>query len=263
MQTRVLNVDKYKKRQVSAFDDELAVEDFLEIYVNGAPYAMTMRMPGDDINLVRGYCFTEGLIESNEDIESITHCSDKEERVLVKLKREHRKDSYAKKTREYFSQSSCGMCGKTSLEEVFLNIDPVSKTDIMSPEDILSLQKILESKMILFPRTGCTHAASIFSADKDLLAFAEDVGRHNALDKSIGYVLEQNLLQRSFLGIVSSRLSFEMVQKAGRLGLEIFAGVSAATTMAVQLAKDLNITLIGFLRNDRMNIYTHSERLLI
>ncbi len=127
---------------------------------------------------------------------------------------------------------------------------------------ILGLKDLFEARQTIFPLTGSTHSASVFDVNSNLLAFAEDIGRHNAFDKVIGKLVLEGATQHAFLAIVSSRLSFEMLQKAAVLGLEILAGLSAPTSMAVSMAERLNITLIGFLREDSMSIYSHPERIL-
>jgi len=139
---------------------------------------------------------------------------------------------------------------------------PVERFNCVHLEDVLRLKDLVETKQAVFALTGSTHAAAIFDAGKNLLAFAEDIGRHNAFDKTIGALVRAEKINEAFLAIVSSRLSFEMVQKAGMVGFEILTGISGPTSMAVRMAEDLNITLIGFLRETSMSIYTHPGRIL-
>lgn len=256
---------RFKDSNLIVAENNLAVEELLEIYIDGSPYAITMRLPGDDINLAAGFCFTEGIIESSDDLMSIKYCDavPGERRVLVYLKRKPRAQSGGRKERpEYVSKSSCGLCGKSCADEIYGDIEPVESFHRISPSDILVLKDLFETKQTVFPLTGATHSASIFNCEQRLLAFSEDIGRHNAFDKAIGTLLRQGNMHEAFLAIVSSRLSFEMLQKAGVLGLEILAGISAPTSMAVNMADRLNITLIGFLRGNGMSIYTHPERIL-
>lgn len=258
---------RFKDDRLFAVEYHLAVEEFLEIVIDGIPYAITMRLPGDDINLVTGFCFTEGIIDSFSDVLSIDYCEDipGKQRVLMKLKEQVRnKKSLYRQRNEYISKSSCGLCGKSRGEEICADIEPVQRFNRIRLKDILVLKDIFESGQAIFPLTGSTHSASIFgiAKKKKMMAFAEDIGRHNALDKAIGSLVRADKTDEAFLAIVSSRLSFEMVQKAGMLGLEIFSGLSAPTSMAVQMADRLNITLIGFLRENSMSIYTHPERIL-
>jgi FdhD protein len=266
MQTRDIGIRRYRER-TDAFTelrDELAVEDYLEVFVEGEPYAVTMRLPGRDYDLAAGFCFSEGLIDSCDDILWMRHCDREagENRILVLLADGERlEQSCGNKRRSFLSQSSCGVCGKTDFQEIHLQLEPVRDVSSFRAADLVRVGSDFENRMTVFPKTGCTHAAGIFTPDLRELDRAEDIGRHNALDKAVGACLRSGRLQEAALGIVSSRLSLEMVQKAVRAGLEVLAGVSAATTMAVELAARFNITLIGFLRDGRMNIYTHPHRI--
>lgn len=256
---------RLKDNSLAAAENDLAVEELLEIYIDDCPYAITMRLPGDDINLVTGFCFTEGIIASRDDLLAIRHCESipGERRVLVYLNPNRSNDrSQHAGRRQFLSKSSCGLCGKSQADEIYSDISPVQAFHRVSPGDILTFRQSFEAGQITFQITGSTHAASVFGLRQDLLAFAEDIGRHNALDKAIGALVNEGKTREAYLAIVSSRLSFEMVQKAAVLGVEIFAGLSAPTSLAVEMAERLNITLIGFLREKSMSIYTHSERIL-
>lgn len=242
--------------------DALAWEEPLEIVVDGAPYAVTMRMPGDDAHLVMGFLLTEGVIASRDDIQSMDYCQGAlgERRIFVALRSGR---SQAKpRSKEFLSKSSCGLCGKVSFGDVHTDVPRVASVYTVSRETLLSLKAVIEARQALFQQTGGTHFAAIFDARHELLAFAEDIGRHNALDKAIGAVLAAGARNQACLGIVSSRLSFEMVQKAGVLGLEVLAGLSVATSLAVEMAENLGITLIGQMRANRMNVYTGVERIV-
>jgi FdhD protein len=255
----------YKDNGLFAAEYDLAVEELLEIYIDDSPYAITMRLPGDDINLVTGFCFTEGIIDSRDDLLAIRHCEaiPGEHRVLVDLDRKRSCNTVnLERRREYLSKSSCGLCGKSEADEIYSESPPVKAFHHMFLGDILKFKQSFETRQTIFQLTGSTHSASLFGLRGNLLAFAEDIGRHNAFDKVIGALVNEGKTREAFLAIVSSRLSFEMVQKAGVLGLEILAGLSAPTSMAVEMAGRLNITLIGFLREKSMSIYTHRERIL-
>ncbi len=265
MQTLKHLTSRFKDNGIFAAEYNLAIEELLEIYVDDSPYAVTMRLPGDDINLVTGFCFTEGLISSRDDLVSVEHCSEipGKRRVLVRL--DHgamRSPVDTKNRREYLSTSSCGLCGKNKAEEIYCDVAPIDAFHRISLENILALKALFESRQTIFPLTGSTHAAAVFDSRRNLLASAEDIGRHNAFDKVIGALVNRRETGEAYMAIVSSRLSFEMVQKAGVLGLEILSGLSAPTSMAVDMAEKLNITLIGFLRENSMSIYTHPERIL-
>lgn len=265
MQILKHKTSRVKDNGVHSAECNLAVEELLEIYIDDSPYAITMRLPGDDINLAAGFCFTEGIIESREDLASIRHCEvvPGERRVLVCLNRKTPAFSGGRRERpEYVSRSSCGVCGKSCADEIYGDMKPVDGFHRISAGDIMVLRELFESRQAVFPLTGATHSASIFDFEKRLLAFSEDIGRHNAFDKTIGLLLREGRISQAFLAIVSSRLSFEMVQKAGVLGVEVLAGLSAPTSMAVDVADRLNVTLIGFLRDSGMSIYTHPGRIL-
>jgi FdhD protein len=258
---KTLHIDKISRDQRYGADDELAVEEPLEVAVDGTPYMITMRLPGEDADLVRGWCLTEGLVEDVSGIKDIRPCPDVDNRILVELAAPRHKRNNEEAPQVHVSRSSCGVCGKSSLDGLDIPLDPVPRRLRLATEKLFELKKAFEAKMELFPRTGCIHSAALFSAAGELLAFAEDIGRHNALDKAIGKALLQDGKGRAALALLSSRLSYELVQKGGVLGLEIMAGVSAATSFAASLADDLQMTLIGFLRESRMNIYTHPSRI--
>ena len=256
---------RFKDNALFAAEYNLAVEELLEIYIDDSPYAITMRLPGDDINLVTGFCFTEGIIGSRDDLLSIRHCEaiPGERRVLVYLDPKRSCNTVNLETRRaYLSKSSCGLCGKSQADEIYCESPPVKAFRQMPLGDIIRFKQSFETRQTIFQLTGSTHSASLFGLRRNLLAFAEDIGRHNAFDKVIGALVNEGKTREAFVAIVSSRLSFEMVQKAGVLGLEILAGLSAPTSMAVEMADRLNITLIGFLRENSMSIYTHQERIL-
>ncbi len=255
---------RFKDNALFVAEYNLAVEELLEIYIDDCPYAITMRLPGDDINLVTGFCFTEGIIGSRDDLLAIRHCESipGERRVLVYLKRKKSCNTVnLEKRREYLSKSSCALCGKSEADEIYSESPPVKTFHYMSLRAILRFKQSFETRQTIFQLTGSTHSAALFGLRRNLLAFAEDIGRHNAFDKVIGALVNEGKTREAFLAIVSSRLSFEMVQKAGVLGLEILVGLSAPTSMAVEMAERLNITLIGFLRENSMSIYTHRERI--
>ena len=265
MQTLRHKTSRFKDDSLFAAEYSLAVEELLEIYIDDSPYAVTMRLPGNDLNLVTGFCFTEGIIDSWDDVLSIGHCEaiPGNRRILVRLKigNEARK-FFREKRNPFLSKSSCGVCGKRRAEEVYSSMRPVERFNSIHLKDILRLKDLVETKQAVFALTGSTHAAAIFDAGRNLLALSEDIGRHNAFDKTIGALVRAEKMNEAFLAIVSSRLSFEMVQKAGMVGFEILTGISGPTSMAVRMAEDLNITLIGFLRENSMSIYTHPERIL-
>jgi FdhD protein len=265
MQILKHKTSRFKDNGLLAAEYNLAVEELLEIYIDDCPYAITMRLPGDDINLAAGFCFTEGIIGSRDDLLAIRHCETipGERRVLVYLNPNRSKNMVdPHRRREYLSKSSCGLCGKSEADEIYTESAPVQTFHGIRPNDIFTLKKSFEARQTIFQLTGTTHSASVFGLRQNPLAFAEDIGRHNAFDKAIGTLVNAGKTREAYLAIVSSRLSFEMVQKAAVLGVEILAGLSGPTSMAVEMAASLNITLIGFLRENSMSIYTHPQRIL-
>ncbi len=265
MQTLKHRTSRFKDNHLFPAEYHLAVEELLEIYIADAPYAVIMRLPGDDLNLAAGFCFSEGIIKSRDDLVTIKRCeaNGSKSRVLVHLRQDRPKDNtLPEEWPVYVSHSSSGLCGRSKADEIFRRLDPVATSHRLQLRELLALKSLFETKQTIFQLTGATHSASVFDLDRKMLAFAEDIGRHNAFDKVIGRLVLQGATQDAFLAIVSSRLSFEMVQKAAVLGLEVFCGLSAPTSMAVSMAEQLNITLIGFLRENSMSIYTHPERIL-
>jgi FdhD protein len=265
MQVLRHKTSRFKDNGVFAAEYNLAVEELLEIFIDDWPYAVTMRLPGDDINLAAGFCLTEGIIASRDDLVSIEHCegTSGQNRIIVRLDRNRANQGKClERHAQYVSKSSCGICGRSRAEEIYSELRPMETFRQIHLSEVLGLRDLFETRQAVFHLTGSTHSASIFSRGKELLAFAEDIGRHNALDKAIGALVLQSKMREAFLAIVSSRLSFEMVQKAGVLGIEVLSGLSAPTSMAVTMADQLNITLIGFLRENSMSIYTHPERIL-
>jgi FdhD protein len=234
------------------FEDEVAVEEPLEIRVDGEALAVTMRTPGEDEELALGFLHGEGLIHRahavgpTEDLELNTV------EVQGPLLREPAR-------RRFFTSSSCGVCGKGALEEVAVTALPAPPGPQITRELLAHLPDKLRQPT--FARTGGLHAAGLFTPDGDLVVVREDVGRHNALDKVIGYALRHRMVPlHPHIVCVSGRLSFELVQKAAVAGAPILVGVGAPSSLAIRLADDRGMTLAGFARDDRVNVYTGLER---
>jgi FdhD protein len=244
-------------------DDVVTVEEPLEIFVDDEPFYLTMRMPGEEIPLALGLCFTDGIIDSMEDVSGANYCSDiSRNKINIYLSPKSKKESPMKQRKNRFpTYSSCGICGKDMVESAFIPLGRIGNRVSVDISQILAMQTVLQEKQQVFPLTGGTHAAGIFSAEGELLSLSEDVGRHNALDKAIGKLLFGKNIDKAAIGVLSSRLSFEMVQKAARLGVEILCGASSPTSLAIDLARTSNLTLIGFLREHRGNVYTCPERI--
>lgn len=258
--------------------DVLAVEEPLEIrldYAKGEDriqksISITMRTPGHDWELALGFLFSEGLIRSFSDIEKISHCGPALPHLghsnVVKLSLAGSVElDLVKLERHFYTSSSCGVCGKASIEALrSQSFFPKNEETVsIAPELVISLPEKLRKAQSIFEATGGLHASALFDLNGELLVLREDVGRHNALDKVLGYALMENILplSRSLL-LVSGRLSFELVQKAAMARIPVLLAVGAPSSLAVELAESEGMTLIGFLRGGRYNIYTGAHRLV-
>ena len=237
-------------------DDVVAIEEPLEIRVDGAPLAVTMRTPGDDEELALGFLYGEGLIDGPRPAGLTDDLANNIVEVAGPLIRNPG-------ARSFYTTSSCGVCGKGALEEVAVHAHPLD-TNPARPVIARALAMELPGRLQqpTFDRTGGTHATGLFTASGELLLTREDVGRHNAMDKVIGHALGRGLLPlHGHVLCVSGRLSFELVQKAAVAGAPILIGVGAPSSLAVALADDQGLTLCGFARRGRLNVYTRPERI--
>ncbi len=233
-------------------DDEVAVEEPLEIRVDGTPLAVTMRTPGHDDELALGFLYGEGLIDGPREAGPTADLAVNTVEVAGPLTREP-------SPRSFYTTSSCGVCGKGALEEVAVHSGPLPDGPVVTRALLASLPDRLRQPG--FARTGGLHATGLFDAAGALVAVREDVGRHNAMDKVVGRALLDGLLPlHGHVLCVSGRLSFELVQKACVAGAPILVGVGAPTSLAVRLADDRGLTLCGFARGGRVNLYTRAER---
>ncbi|MFE5477408.1 formate dehydrogenase accessory sulfurtransferase FdhD [Nocardia sp. NPDC056541] len=246
--------------------DTLAVEEPLEIRVDGRSLTVTMRTPGNDIDLVHGFLFGEDIIGSADDIVTARYCAgtDSDGRNTYNVLDLRLRNPVPIHTRNFLTTGACGLCGKTALDEVRTRTrfaiphDSVS----ISTDTLTDLPKQLRAGQKLFEATGGLHAAGLFTTDGTLLALREDIGRHNAVDKVIGWAVRENRVPaHDLVLVVSSRASFELAQKAVMAGIPILAAVSAPSVLAVDLAAESDLTLVGFLRAETMNIYTGEHRL--
>jgi FdhD protein len=261
-------ISRYSNGRLVEKADDLAAEEPLEIRIEGQSIAVMMRTPGHDRELAAGFLVSENIIRSMDDIFEITICgenptgSDETNLASVTLKNPARFDA-KKFSRNLFSSSSCGICGKTSIEAIAKQFPPIDSNFQIPGNLLLELPARLSAAQETFQLTGGLHACALFEKDGALLALREDVGRHNALDKLIGHALLENRLplDRQIL-LLSGRVSFEMVQKALAGGIAIIAAISAPTSLAVEFARTNNQTLIGFLRGNEMNVYAGAERIL-
>ncbi|MFD5180122.1 formate dehydrogenase accessory sulfurtransferase FdhD [Nocardia sp. NPDC058379] len=246
--------------------DTLAVEEPLEIRVDGQSLTVTMRTPGNDIDLVHGFLFGEDIIGSADDIVTARYCAgtDDEGRNTYNVLDLRLRTPVPLHTRNFLTTGACGLCGKSALDEVRTHTRyPIPHDTATVTTDVLSgLPEQLRAGQKLFDATGGLHAAGLFTTDGTLLAVREDIGRHNAVDKVLGWALRENRLPaHELILVVSSRASFELAQKAVMAGIPILAAVSAPSSLAVDLAAEAELTLVGFLRGETMNIYTGEHRL--
>ena len=251
--------------------DLLAVEEPLEIRVDGEPLTVTMRTPGDDIDLAAGFLFTEGLLTSLGDVREIRMCDENVAAVTVAddggpLKaRVNGLTGSQSAARKFLTTSACGVCGKDSIEAIRVRsaFDVAADPVRVSPAVLARLPDRLRDAQRVFSRTGGLHAAGLFTPDGTLLVLREDVGRHNAVDKVAGWALRSGLVPLTgHVLMVSGRTSFELAQKALMLGLPVLAAVSAPSSLAVSLAEEGGMTLIGFLRGTTMNVYAGQQRVI-
>ncbi|MBF6082991.1 formate dehydrogenase accessory sulfurtransferase FdhD [Nocardia cyriacigeorgica] len=247
--------------------DTLAVEEPLEIRVDGASLTITMRTPGSDIDLVHGFLFAEGIIDSVDDILAARYCAgtDDEGRNTYNVLDVTLRTPAPVKARNFLTTSACGLCGKSALDEVRTRTRfPLPAPAAMIGVEVLAgLPDALRAEQSVFDATGGLHAAGLFTADGSVLAVREDIGRHNAVDKVVGWaVREARIPAGDLVLVVSGRASFELVQKAVMAGIPLLAAVSAPSSLAVDLAAESGLTLAGFVRGETMNIYTHPDRIV-
>lgn len=253
-------------KQVMAFDatgeeaaDQVVVEEPLQIMVDGRAVAVTMRTPGHDGELALGFLLTEGVISSAAQVRRIDTGS-KENHALAFLADGVEVD-FSQLTRHVFSASSCGLCGKATIDAVAGKLPPLGSTSIFPSCTLLAAPALLEAGQSVFARTGGLHAAGIFDRDGSMVVVREDIGRHNAVDKVLGHCLKAGIdLQRCFL-LVSGRVSFEIMQKALAGGIPLVAAISAPSSLAVEFAEQSNQALVAFLRPPKFKVYAGAGRI--
>ncbi|MFE6102031.1 formate dehydrogenase accessory sulfurtransferase FdhD [Streptomyces laurentii] len=258
---------------VSSRPDTLVAEEPLEIRLNGRPIAITMRTPGDDFALAAGFLVSEGVLAAASDVRNIVYCAGAKDDgtntynvVDVRLAPDVPVPDITLE-RNVYTTSSCGLCGKASLDAVRTTARfPIADTPPLrlAPALLAALPDRLRAAQRVFDRTGGLHAAALFSEDGELLDVREDVGRHNAVDKVVGRALTEGRLplERAVL-LVSGRASFELAQKAVMAGIPVLAAVSAPSSLAVDLAAETGLTLVGFLRGQDMNVYAGEHRIAL
>jgi FdhD protein len=266
-----IKIKKVSVGELFDADDKLAIEEPLEIQLlygsKGNPaqkiISVTMRTPGNDEELAVGFLFTEGIIQSRRQVSDVKPVRFADNKVLVAL-RENEQPSLEKTERNFYTTSSCGVCGKSSIDAIKTKSFYQNNEDKICLNATLfyGLDDALRKQQTIFESTGGLHASALFDLDGNFIMLREDVGRHNALDKVIGAAFLNDLLPLSnTILLLSGRASFELIQKAAMAGIKIVAAVGAPSSLAVQLAEETNITLIGFLRNRRFNIYSGVQRI--
>jgi FdhD protein len=250
--------------------DAVAVEEPLEVRLHGRPFAVIMRTPGADRELAAGFLFAESIVSSADEIGAVEHCRhpDHPEHhniVDVYLLEAARGalEQHLEARRNITTSSSCGLCGRTSIDSLRLRADPLPMRLAVRPEVAAALPAALRERQATFENTGGLHAAGVFTTEGRCEGSAEDVGRHNAVDKIVGRLLLEDRLPASGLMLaVSGRTSFEIIQKAWLAGIELVCAVSAPSSLAIDLAETAGITLLGFARDGGFNIYSHPGRIL-
>jgi FdhD protein len=270
VQVAFTRIKKVNVREIADADDRLAVEEPLAIELRYGkkesriqkPISVTMRTPGHDEELALGFLLTEGIILENRQVENVLASGNKVVVSLVdnELPVLHQAD------RNFYMTSSCGVCGKTSIDAIrTMSSFEITPDDIqLQPSVFYDLEKILKDQQSVFRSTGGLHASALFDLRGNLVVLREDIGRHNALDKLIGSAfLENHLPLSQGILLLSGRASFELIQKAAMAGIKIIAAIGAPSSLAVQLAEEMQITLIGFLRGTKFNIYSREHRIEI
>lgn len=268
--TLVTSVVTIEGGQSNNREDLIAVEEPLEIRIGEIPVSVTMRTPGHDFDLAIGFLFTEGIIEEPARIVSIRHAEttgnprQAGNTVIVELTPGEELDR-ERLQRNFYATSSCGICGKASIAaiEIAPRRPMREPAPVFRAELIHRLPDVLRESQAVFERTGGLHAAALFSADGTLLGLREDVGRHNALDKLIGFGIRGDARLDESLVLMSSRAGFEIVQKAVMAGIPVLAAVGAPSSLAVEAARRFGITLLGFVRGGRFNIYSGERRIAV
>jgi FdhD protein len=245
--------------------DDVAQEAPLELWFAGRAATVLMRTPGNDEDLVRGFLFSEGFITRADDVVSMRRPDDLSGPLAgnvidVLLAADHRRPAL---DRTFYSSASCGVCGKNSIASLDVNAAPVESSIKVRRTVLGRLPGLLKAAQQTFALTGGVHASGLFTPEGNLVAVREDVGRHNALDKLIGWALKENLVPlNEYLLLVSGRVSYDLVQKAVMASLPVLAAVGAPSSLAVDLAERFNLTLVGFLRPECMNVYNNGSRIV-
>lgn len=276
---RNVNIQRINGTEISSFSDTLSIEEPLEIRISYGSQteriqkniSVTMRTPGNDIELAVGFSFTEGIIASFEDVERAypveMNCMSKKQNIVQVDLTENFRPNLMQTDRNFYTTSSCGVCGKSSIQSIktvspFGNLTrPALTIDVTV---FYALPEKLRTAQSDFASTGGIHASGLFDTQGNLILLTEDVGRHNALDKLIGQsLMNKSLPLNEHILLLSGRASFELIQKAAMAGISVIASIGAPSSLAVELAQEFNITLLGFLKENRVNVYSTSDQTVI
>lgn len=252
-------------RGKESLEDRVVVEEPLEVRIGGSGVVVTMRTPGDDMDLAAGFLLTEGWIETAADIGTLAYCPDethpdRQNVVEVTLTNGKTPDDEARAARATWANSGCGLCGKSTLESIRQTCRELEDTVRVSRATLVGMPAVLFEHQTNFGETGGIHAAGLFDGAGACLAVREDIGRHNAVDKVIGSALRGGYLADAVAMMVSGRLGFEIAQKVLVARIPIVASVSAPSSLAIDLAREFGLTAVGFLRGESMNVYSRPER---
>ncbi len=262
--TAELPIRRYLHGRLEETRDLVVVEEPLEIRLSGEPFQVLMRLPGLEKELALGFLFTEGIIHNLSEVITLHFCGTATDPLLppnvvdVSLT----EAALARRGRRHLevSYSSCGLCAKEAVSEIRRQVAPLESALAVAPEELFSLTARMQEAQTIFRATGGSHGVALAGPGGDPFLMAEDVGRHNAMDKVIGRALIEKRDLTAMVALLSGRISFEMALKAARAGIPILAAVSAPTSMALELAQEIHLTLAGFVRERRLNIYSHPER---
>ena len=253
----------WDKMLSTSYEYKLIGEEPLLIQVEGKPYSVVMRTPGDELAHVAGFCLAEGIVDTPDDIQILAHCERIDSNMVAVTLEEARKGKISDllKRRGFISQTSCGICGKEIVNDLYQTIHPLADDTQIDAKAALGCLGNLSRHQPMRKKTRASHAAALYTPDLDLLSVAEDVGRHNAVDKAIGKLFLEGKLEKALLLILSSRISYELVQKAARARIPIILAVSRPTSLAVELASKLNMTLACFAEDPGLYIFCGEHRM--
>ena len=254
---------KYEKGSAAKVADPLTVERALQIDINGSSFTVVMQPPGNEMELARGLLFAEDVIKKNTSVQFEIKKKDGDviQELNVLIDEKDIGKGYLN-SRSLLSVSSCGICGKLELEDLKVEGDKIKEGDTISTKEIFNFQEEMMEKQIEYHQTGGSHAAAVFNHENEMLALREDIGRHNAIDKIIGKLIEDGKLNEAKLVSFSGRLSYEIVSKCFRAKIPIIIAVSAPSSLAIDFAKEYGMTLIAFCRNSRATCYANSWRII-